>query len=266
MKYDYLLKDLYNQAKTTINTCGILRCYQMASITSSLVEIIHLLKMQSNDPDGTICDDLQPQDLQEMGQQIEEIIDAATIDHAMLVSNCTDSTACDVHPIHTAQHGSAIQTSISSAIATEKAIYQTIRQNVLDIPSVSDRVPFPLCEMAIQLSVEIKKTAEALARQMEFQQATHQRHLAEDNEPQLQTYISRTIDAGLMTRSGQWEANVTRSQIAYWVNLAARRLNIARHWKWAQERWGIINLAQEQNRNNNASYITHRRLIDQIFA
>lgn len=64
-------------------------------------------------------------------------------------------------------------------------------------------------------------------------------------------WLSKTIEKGFMTDGYQWAKETTRYQIAMWVEIASERLGIKNKWKWAENIWGLKDLAQTRNESKD---------------
>ncbi|MCR5393791.1 MAG: hypothetical protein K6E86_00105 [Bacteroidales bacterium] len=273
--YDALLAD----AKAMRYACGMSRSFLLGAIATELLEMRQLLlSALRSDNKGCSADDdvvdatadIQPDNLCEMGDEVCDAIEQCTANHALMTCNRRPAHSTgDCELYSPGFRYSGLSYADQSAQLTEQHLYRTMLDALQDVSldvSAIESCPFPLCELSILLANEVKDLAHQLAHQRQLALAyARQRTMADDHDPQLATYINRTIEAGFMTPSAQWEANVTRSQIAYWVSLAALRLKISRQWKWALDRWGIDNLAQENNRNISGRYIPRKSTIDGIF-
>ena len=245
------------EAQAIRYACGLSRSYMMAALATELLEARAYLKKQG---------ETTTNEVRELLDNLNEALEQSTSNHALMVTNrLPEGGEQECEMLCPGFRYSALTYADASAPTTEQRLCEellriTRSEELPDFPVKS--IPFPLCELVVTLSNEVRRLCEQCLLQFCY---TQQRLMADDNNPQLTEYINRTIEAGLMTPSGQWEANVTRAQIAYWINLAAIRLRIGRQWKWARERWGIDKLAQDQNKNISGQYIPHRQVIDQIF-
>ena len=245
------------EAQAIRYACGLSRSYMMATLATELLEARAYLKKQEE----TSADEVR-----ELLDNLNEVLEQSTSNHALMVTNrLPEGGEQECEMLCPGFRYSALTYADASAPTTEQRLCEellriTRSEDLPDFPVKN--IPFPLCELVVTLTNQVRWLCEQRFMQLNY---TQQRLMAEDNNPQLAEYINRTIEAGLMTSSGQWEANVTRGQIAYWINLASFRLRIGRPWKWARERWGIDKLAQDQNKNISGKYIPHRQVIDQIF-
>lgn len=253
-KITILCDTIRSQAESLRITCGIARCYMMSALVVNLLELLHEVSQQ------TSADELEG-----VSDVVDDSVRVATCSHSLLVTNrrpSADHIALEI--CHPNFFYSDLEHHESNASCLEHELYRQLCQTV-SCPLLEGHFPFPLCELAISLSTQIQTEVPKLMHRLEAAQSEARFFMSDDHNPELLTYIERTIQAGMMTPSGQWEANVTRAQIAYWVDKVASRLKIGFQWKWAQCRWGIVNLAQDQHKNVMGQYIPHRALIDSIF-
>ena len=248
--------------------CGLSRSCLMAALVTELLELHSLIgKMNLSDTDTAP----QPNQLLEVIDEVADAVDACTNNHALMTSNRrpqSDQSECEL--FCPGFRYSALSYHDASAQQSEQRLYRTLL-DTLQMPladlSAIEQCPFPMCELAVRLAQEVRTMGQKSAqRRLAALAYSRQRFYADEHDPELAQYIQRTIEAGFMTPSGQWEANVTRSQIAYWTSLAAKRLHMAQQWKWAYDRWGIDKLAQDQNKNLLGQHIPHKAVIERIFA
>ena len=245
------------ETKAIRYTCGLSRHYIMATLDAELMEARAFLLQKK---------EASVKELQELLDNVNEAIEQSITNHALMASNRPPKTGtpeCEV--ICPGFRYSGLSYADTSAQKTEQHLCSellkiTCSEEIPDFPV--NHTPFPLCELAVTLANEIRQLCQQ--RLSKLQEHQHCIQLDEKN-PKLLEYMTRTIEVGLMTPTGQWEENVTRAQKAYWIGLAAERLHIAHQWKWARDRWGIENLAQDQSKNLCGQFIPHRRVIDQIF-
>lgn len=267
MKTDLILNSLYQLAQSLRHSCGTARIYEMSALVTHLLELQHTLTTTDDAEPGATGSGSSPEDLRQLGADVEEVVHFATLDHAFLVCNRRSDPPSEVSLISSTLYDSDLEYGDKSSSETEYAQYEQLCQTLPAMPPLQDRrTPYPLCELAVQLSVAIRSQANLLAQRLQAQLNYAQRqHHTDQHDSGLQHYIDRTIQAGLMTDSGQWQSFVSRSQIAYWVDIIARRLNIDAQWKWASHRWGLPSLASYQNRILMGGNVPARQVIDKIF-
>ena len=241
-------------AETMRNACGLTRCYLMASLCTELMELLSL------------DTELTHHQLRTIAADVEQAVAKATARHALMVNNKPLPEGIDIAYAPGFTYTSLTLTDTDMR-HTESRLFNALMDSV-DFKGIDTTViagmPYPLCELAQTLSARVVSEFEAKARHL---QAMQQQHIAESHDPELQNYLMRTIQAGFMTTDAQWEANVTKLQIAYWVDCCARRLNISQQWKWAKEKWNTSNLQQILSRAVCSDQtIPKRNAIDLIFA
>lgn len=238
--------------------CGMTRSLMMAALVNELLELRQRIE-QSGDEEFELR--LVPE-----AEGIEDEVQTATQDHALMVNNWT--TAGEQPEVEVLLPGFC-QSVLEHADETPSIMEHRVCASLLEHYRAEISVPpcpYPLCELAISLSEEIRSRVDQRQQMLQSARAlARQRVMAETHDDAFQRVIQRTIEVGMMTADEKWEADVTRAQKAYWVDRAARRFHIARQWKWAKERWGLVNLAQEQTRNLAGRHVPRRQLIDLIF-
>ena len=271
----YIISDaILAETKAVSYACGLSRSYLMATLDTELLEmraILSHIDQETDTPMETESKEPSAAEILQIVENVTDAVEACTTDHALMTSNRKPQkgvTECEM--LCPGFRYSALDYQDASAPITEQRLCRellSITQSDLLPNFPVEHFPFPLCELALTLCQELKQlAAQTLAARLKSESFSRQRALADSHNAQLEEYLRRTVEAGFMTADGTWEANVTRAQIAYWINLAARRLNISRQWKWARDRWGIDNLAQDQNKNIGGQYIPHQQAIERIFA
>lgn len=261
---------IHAQAHALRYACGLARSFAMAGLATELLELrcilaTHLAASTSPDADDPA---LQPDALRPMLTRLASDLSAATERHVLLTRNLPFPSDLMVVAMPAGLRFSAIERLDQSPEEAERAVFCALCGRTVLPAETADCAAsaFPLRALVVALGELIETLATAILRRQESRLAyRRQRHLSDEGNDRLQLYLRRTIEAGFMTADGEWEANITRAQIALWVDLAARRLNIARQWKWALDRWGIDHLAKDNNKNNMGRHIERRAAIERIF-
>jgi hypothetical protein len=271
----YIISDaILAETKAICYACGLSRSYLMATLDTELLEMRALLSQIGHEEPSSAEPKSKEPSAAEVLQIIDHVTDAVeacTANHALMTSNRRPQQgAPECEMLCPGFRYSALTYQDASAPITEQRLCRellSITQSDLLPNFPVEHFPFPLCELALTLCQELKQLASTTVSAWQKEQCySRQRAIADSQDPLLQEFLQRTIQAGFMTADGAWQPNVTRSQIALWVNLAASRLHISRQWKWARDRWGIDNLAQDQNKNLCGQYIPHKTAIERIFA
>lgn len=246
--------------------CGTARTLGMASLAVQLLDIYQGFATEKSN----FFTDLEPYktaDVRRLGTETRKLVGHLADNHKCMSENRPLRSNFTFSAVPKGFHFSTLHHLDASAQATEQQLYQWLGLH-LELPDFGPPAHphFPLLELCLTLSQKLEELLLAWADELEKKQDySQQRRLADASDPLLNHYLQRSIDAGFLNTDGTWKKNITKSQIALWVDLAARKLSIKKQWKWAKDRWEVTNLATFNSRNQQGEHVPRRKDIEAIF-